>query len=458
MIPSLSRRMFIGSAALTWAAPALAQRRQAVDWHALGEDVKEEMRWAWANYRAHAWGKDDFLPVSGGARSFPLRDHHLGLSLVEAMDTLWVMGLDAEFADALAWVKSSFDSDVDGEVSVFETSIRLVGGLLSAHHACGDPALLAKAADLTGRLLPAFDTPTGIPYRYVNLRSGAVRDPATNPAETGTYIPEYGMLSRLTGDRRFHDAAMRAMTAMYERRSSIGLLADKIDARTGQWLSRRATIGPPSDSFYEYAWDGWQLLGERQCRTMYEVLTRAILDHQATTHRGRLWFVDVDFETGARLSTEQDELASFYGGLLAQGGAGRQGAAYTRSWADVQTRFGVLPEGYDFATGQPTQRTNSLRPELADAAFNLWLLDRSSEWRHLGRAHYLAMKRWNKARYGYTDMADVVTRRQADHCPGYWWSEQMKYYYLMFADTPRFDYHDNYLSTEGNVLKGFRRS
>ena len=54
------------------------------------------MRWAWGQYREHAWGKDDFLPVSGGDESFPLKNHHLGLSLIEAMDTLWVMGLDAD--------------------------------------------------------------------------------------------------------------------------------------------------------------------------------------------------------------------------------------------------------------------------------------------------------------------------------------------------------------------------
>ncbi len=68
------------------------------------------------------------------------------------------------------------------------------------------------------------------------------------------------------------------------------------------------------------------------------------------------------------------------------------------------------------------------------------------------------MKRWNKARYGYASIADVTKRPmlQADDCPAYWWSEQMKYYYLLFSDTPRFDYRDNYLSTEGNVLRGFR--
>jgi mannosyl-oligosaccharide alpha-1,2-mannosidase len=188
-------------------------------------------------------------------------------------------------------------------VSVFETNIRLVGGLLSAHHACGDPVLLAKARDLADRLMPAFDTPTGMPYRYVNLKTKAVRDPATNPAETGTIIAEFGTLSRLTGDDRYVQAAKRAMTAMFDRRSKIGLLADKIDATTGQWLSRRATIGPPSDSFYEYCWDGWQLLGDSDCKRMYDVLTAAIVQHQSRRAGGHLWFVDIDFETARRLFT-----------------------------------------------------------------------------------------------------------------------------------------------------------
>ena len=455
----LSRReaaAALGALGAFAAAPAFSAK-EGIDWPALADDVKAEMRWAWRQYREHAWGKDELLPVSGGAKSFALDTRHFGLSLIEAMDTLWAMGLDAEFADALGWVKTELDFEMDGEVSVFETNIRLVGGLLSAHHACGDPVLLTKARDLADRLLPAFATPTGMPYRYVNLKTGAVRDPATNPAETGTIIAEFGTLSRLTGDPAYVNAAKRAMAAMFDRRSKIGLLADRIDATTGQWLSRRATIGPPSDSFYEYCWDGWQLLGDRDCRAMYATLTAAVVHHQKQRIGGHLWFVDVDFETGRRLTTEQDELASFYGGLLAQGGAGATGAAYTRAWASVQDRYGILPEGYDPVTAEPTHRTNSLRPELADAAFNHWLLDRRSEWRMLGRTHYLNMKRWNRARYGYTDLADVVTKQQADHCPGYWWSEQMKYYYLLFSDTPRFDYAHNYLSTEGNVLLGFRR-
>lgn len=459
---ALRRRTLIKAAASTLAAGALpvaARADDAIDWAALGADVRAEMIWAWSQYRERAWGRDEIKPISGGYSSFPLKTHHLGLSLIEAMDTLWVMGLDSEFADALGWVKATLNFDVDGEVSVFETSIRLVGGLLSAHHACGDPALLAKARDLADRLLPAFATPTGLPYRYINLGTGAVRDPRTNPAEIGTYLPEWGTLSRLTGDMRYRDAAKKALVAAFERRSKIGLLADGIDAETGQWTSRRATVGPPSDSYYEYLWDGWQLLGDADCKRMYDICTAAILRYQQDRFDGRLWIADVDFETGKRLSREQDELASFYGGLLAQGGAAATGAAVTMAWDWLQYRYGVLPEGFDYGSARVTQKSNSLRPELADAAFNLWLLDRAPRWRMIGRTHYLNMKAANRAAYGYADLADVTSdpKLQKDHCPGYWWSEQMKYYYLLFADSPRFDYADNYLSTEGNVLRGFKR-
>ena len=454
------RAMMAGSSAVLLTAAAPPARKQ--DWRALGEDVRSEMRWAWAQYRQHAWGKDQIKPISGGFESFPLKNRHLGLTIVEALDTLWIMGLDDEFRDGVEWVKRNLDFDVDGEVSVFETAIRLVGGLLSAFHACGDPALLAKARDCADRLLSSFAaSPLGIPHRYINLRTGMLRDPVTNPAETGTFIPEFGFLSRATGDDRYRTAAKRALVSMFGRRSKIGLLADAMDCRTGEWKSRRATIGPPSDSYYEYLWDGWDLLGDRDCLRMYRTCTAAILKHQAHWHSGgHIVFLDVDFETGKRLSWDQDELASFYGGLLAQGGATREGAAYTRAWASVQRRFGILPEELDSSTGKAISVSNALRPELADAALNLWLLDHREDWREIARDHYLAMKRWNKARFGYATIADVTAtpKLQSDHCPGYWWSEQMKYYYLMFADVPRVDYRWLYLTTEGNVLRGLRRA
>lgn len=455
----LTRRSALALLGSTLAAPALAQARSE-DWKALAADVRAEFQWAWRGYVAKAWGKDEINPVSGTSRSFFIEGHDLGLSLVEALDTLWIMGLDAEFQAGVDWVKANLDFDVDGEAQVFETNIRLVGGLLSAHLACGDPVLLAKAKDLADRLLKAFEaSPHGLPWRYVNLKTGAVRDPETNLAEIGTYISEFGTLGRLTGDPRYFDVAKRAMKHALDRRSKIGLMAANIDARTGEYTSRNASIDVYADSFYEYLWDAWELFGDQDCKRWAQECVAAQLAHQAERFDGRLWFLMVDFETGEAVSTAQSELAAYYAGLLGQVGHKKEGDDYLASFTALQARFGVIPESINAVAFQPRRKATGLRPEYPDACLNLWLLDRDERYRQLAAIHYRQMKATSRAAYGYTALQDITTRPmiQGDNCPGYWWSEQMKYYYLLFSDTPRIDYGQLQLSTEANVLRGFRK-
>ncbi|QSZ29786.1 hypothetical protein DSL72_004303 [Monilinia vaccinii-corymbosi] len=201
--------------------------------------------------------------------------------------------------------------DLDSKVQVFETVIRGVGGLLSAHEfAVGilpidgyeprgsktksrmntnkdqpsivwpdgfiyNGQLLRLALDLAERLLPAFYTATGMPYPRVNLRHGIpfyvnsplhegphsdgfVEDGAPEITETcsagaGSLVLEFTTLSRLTGDPRFEQLAKRAFWAVWNRRSAIGLIGAGIDAETGQWIGHYAGIGAGTDSFFEYA-------------------------------------------------------------------------------------------------------------------------------------------------------------------------------------------------------------
>lgn len=461
---SLLGMLTSGAAATAPGAPFRAnparQPKQPVHWPALARDVRAEMAWAWRNYVEFAFGHDQIRPVSGGAEEFFFPNGPgLGLSIVEALDTLWLMGLDAELETGVRWIEKNLHFDIDGEVQVFETNIRMVGGLLAGWLATRNKALLALAHELADRLLPAFTkSPTGIPYRFVNLKTGAVRDATTFPAELGTYISEFGTLGGAVGDRRYYDAAKKAAKACFDRRSSLDLVADTIDAETGKWLSRRATIGPPSDSYYEYLYGGWRLFGDADFKQWYDVHAAAILKHQAEVVNGRLWFAQVDFETGARLDRHQSELAAFYAGLLAKAGDAAHARAYLSSWADAQARFGVLPEGFDYGTFAATRPSNELRPEFADSCLALFVHG-EGEWpRQLARIHYANMKSTSRARFGYTIIDDVTARpmKQGDLCPGYWWAEQMKYYWLLFSETPRFDYRDNYLSTEGKVLAGLK--
>jgi mannosyl-oligosaccharide alpha-1,2-mannosidase len=429
-------------------------------WHVLADDVRAQMAWAWRAYVECCFGQDQIKPVSGGAEPFFFPGGPpLGLSIIEALDTLYVMGLDAEAEAGISWIADHLNFDIDGEVQVFETGIRIVGGLLSGWHGTHEKKLLALAKDMADRLSPAFTkSPTGMPYRFVNLRTGAVRDPVSFPAEIGTYIAEWGTLSKATGDRRYHDMAKRAMQALFERRSKIDLVADTINIETGAWVSRRASIGPPSDSYFEYLWDGWQLFGDADFKRWYDVHARAIVKYQAQETNGHLWFPQVDFESGAVLDHHQSELASFYAGLLAQGGDMARGKAYLESWAQVQANYGVLPEGFDCARNAPDRITNELRPEFVDSCLTLFLLEPDDRYRELARIHYEKMKETSRGAYGFTILDDVTASpaKQGDLCPGYWWSEQMKYYWLLFSDTDRFDYKKNYLSTEGNVFVGLK--
>jgi mannosyl-oligosaccharide alpha-1,2-mannosidase len=455
----LNRRDLLQGLAAIPALPLCAAAPNPL-WPSLAQDVRAEMKWAWDHYVERCFGRDQIKPVSGGAEPFFFPNGPpMGLSIVEALDTLYVMGLDAEVEQGTRWIADNLHFDIDSEVQVFETGIRMVGGLLSGWCGTRDKKLLVLARDLADRLSPAFTkSPTGMPYRFVNLKTGAVRDPESYPAEIGTYIAEWGTLSKATGDRRYYDMAKRAMKALFDRRSRIDLVADTINIETGAWLSRRASIGPPSDSYFEYLWDGWQLFGDADFKRWYDVHTAAIVKYQAMKSDGKLWFPQVDFETGAILDHHQSELAAFYAGLLAQGGDQARAHDYLASWADVQARFGVLPEGYDTAKAAPDRVTNELRPEFVDSCLNLFLLEPDDKWRELARTHYETMKKTSRAAYGYTIIDDVIAKpmKQGDLCPGYWWSEQMKYYWLLFSNTDRFDYKTNYLSTEGNVFVGLK--
>lgn len=464
---SLHRRTALtlaGGGLLSGLAPLPAFARfedwGARDWEELGADVRAEFKCAWDHYVERAWGKDEINPVSGTSQSFFIEGHDLGLSLVEALDTLWIMELDAEFQTGVDWVKANLDFDIDGYAQVFETNIRLIGGLLSAFLACGDPVLLEKADDLGSRLLKAFEaSPHGLPYRYVNLKTGAVRDPETNLAEIGTYISEFGVLSRLTGEPKYHAAAKRALMHALNMRSEIGLMAANIHAETGRFTSRNASIDVYADSFYEYLWDAWELFGDEELKVAAQECLQAMIDHQGKRYDGLLWFPTVDYETGAVTGTSQTVLGAYLAGLLGQAGFKAEGDDFLKTYETMQARYDIVPESTDVTSARPRTLSTGLRPEVADAALNLWRHDRNDRYRAIAAIHYRNMKASSKAAWGYTALTDISTRpmTQGDNCPGYWWSEQMKYYFILFAEPKRIDIDRLVLSTEANVLRGFVR-
>ncbi|MCQ4079791.1 glycoside hydrolase family 47 protein [Streptomyces sp. RB6PN25] len=425
---------------------------------AAAEEIKTEFLHAWNGYKQFAWGHDEVHPLSGTYSEFFVPGQPIGLSIIEALDTLYVMELDQELAAGVQWIEGNLSFDIDGDFHVFEAIIRVVGGLLAGYLATGSHSLLALTVDITDRLMPAFaKSPTGMPYQYVNLRTGEVSGNTPPLAEIGTNILEFGLLSRLTGDRKYYDAAKTAYRAAIAKRSSINLMATSLNVETGQWADTTDQApNPPSDSFYEYLWGGWALLGDRQCRDWFVMLNDALTTYASETYDGNVWYKQVDFQTGALVGRNQSELASFYAEVLGHAGDLPLGAAYYRSWTAVLDKFPVLPEEIDYTTITATSKGNQFRPEYANASFDLYFQTMDPYYASTAYQYFQGMKANARTANGYTVLDDVTTTpmQQGDLFPAYGFAENFKYLYLIFGGSPRFNSKNFYLSTEGKILRG----
>src|SRR5213596_2548186 len=259
---------FLLAVFVAFATHGCGKSRQEKNAQTLAARVRTEFLHAWNNYERYAWGHDALRPLSKTPHDW--YGQSLLMTPVDALDTLVVMHLDAEAAKARSLIVSHLSFDHDIYVKNFEITIRLLGGLLSGYQLTGDKKLLTLAEDLGNRLLPAFNSPTGLPYVYVNLHTGAVRDPLTNPAETGTLLLELGTLSKLTGKPVFYEKAKRALAETFKRRSPLGLVGESINVETGAWTNTDSHISGGIDSYYEYLWKCWLLFGDKDCRDMWD--------------------------------------------------------------------------------------------------------------------------------------------------------------------------------------------
>ncbi len=427
----------------------------------IANEVRAEFLHAWSCYKKYAFGSDQVMPLSGKPNNYFFGGRHsVGLSIIEALDTLYVMGLDSDLVLGLDWIYANLSFDIDDDFNVFDGIIRVLGGLLAGYLAVRDQRLLALAKDLADRIMPIFTkSPTGMPYAAVNLATGAVSGPHVVLAAVGTNILEFGILSQLTGDPSYYNVSKRALREAYNRRSSIDLLATKMDIETGQWVDRVDNgPNPPTDSFYEYMYGAYALFGDQDCLAWYRTLNNAMTKYLVERYNGFAWYKEVDFKTGAVLGRRQSELASFYAELVAVGGDLALGAAYYQSWTQVLQRYPVLPGSVDYTTLKAAGVSNEFRPEYANASFDLYWKTGNDLYAQTAYQYFVGMRDNARTPEGYTVIDDVTTKpmKQGDMFPAYGFAENFKYLYLIFARTPRFDTQNFYLSTEGKILRGLR--
>src|SRR5439155_3530345 len=388
--------------------------RSREDSHArrLAASVKTEFLHAWHNYERYAWGHDALRPLSKTPHDW--YGQSLLMTPVDALDTLILMKLDAEAAKAKALIVNDLSFDRDTYVKNFEITIRLLGGLLSSYQLTGDKRLLELAEDLGKRLLPVFNSPTGLPYVYVNLQTSEVRDPVTNPAETGTLLLEFGTLSKLTGKPIFYDKAKRALVETYKRRSPLGLVGQSINVETGAWTNGDSHISGGIDSYYEYLWKCWLLFGDEDCREMWRASIPAVQKYLADEIAGELWYGYANMQSGARTATHYGALDAFFPALLALSGdldrARRLQASSFKMWNVT----GIEPEIYDYKEHRIVAKTYHLLPEIIESTYYLHHFTHDPQYRKMGAKMFDDFVRYCRTDAGYAALNDVETKEKRD--------------------------------------------
>ncbi len=413
--------------------------------------VKTEFLHGWDNYVKYAWGHDELKPLSKTPRDW--YGQSLLMTPVDALDTLVLMGLkdEADKDRALIDTQLSFDKDI--YVKNFEITIRLLGGLLSGYELTGDKRLLALAQDLGTRLLPAFDSPTGMPYQFVNLRTGKTRGAESNPAETGTLILEFGTLSRLTGDQRFYDKAKRALVETYKRRSTIDLVGDSINVETGEWTDADSHISGGIDSYYEYLWKCSVLFGDPDCLAMWKTSILAVDKYLADDVDGALWYGHADMGTGKRTATEYGALDAYFPAVLAFSGDLDRAKRLQDSSYKMWDLYGIEPEVLNYKTMQVEYPGYELRPEIVESTYYLYHYTHDPVYQAHARKMFDDFVKYCRAPDGYAALKSVVTKEKRDAMESFVFAETFKYYYLIFAPPATLDFDKVVFNTEAHPLQ-----
>ncbi|GKT59209.1 glycoside hydrolase family 47 protein [Colletotrichum tofieldiae] len=296
--------------------------------------IREAFSKAWASYRKHAWLSDELTPVSGGRRN---TFGGWAATLVDSLDTLWIMDMKGEFSDAVAAaITIDFTKTDLEEINVFETNIRYLGGFLSAFDLSGDIRLLRKAAEVGEMLYKAFDTPNRMPITRWRVGDAAKGEPqkVSNGelvAEIGSLSMEFTRLSILTGDLKWWDATQRIMEifeAQQNKTSLPGLWPLVVNPEKKIFYEGNDfTLGAMADSLYEYLPKMSALVGGRSpmYKAMYETAITAAIEHnlfrpmtpgnEDILIAGQAHYRESDIE----LEPQGQHLVCFMGGLMTLG-------------------------------------------------------------------------------------------------------------------------------------------
>ncbi|KAF9481228.1 glycoside hydrolase family 47 protein [Pholiota conissans] len=297
------------------------------------DEIVEAFKYAWGAYERDAMGDDEYKPLTKSGSNLT-EAGGIGFTIIDSLDTMQIMGLEDEYKRAREWIAMNMTFDKDGHFNTFETTIRILGGLLSAYHLSDEDAMyLEKAIDLADRILPAFDTPSGLPRSQINLQDRTGIDDPNVPglvstAEASTLQLELKYLSFLTDNDEYWEKAEKVMKTIKDERISGPLVPIYMNAQTGEFMLSEIRLGSRGDSYYEYLLKQYLQTNrsEEVYREMYTETMAAIHDAlikrgliQGHTYTAELVPIRKDGQSAWRHSHKQDHLVCFLGGSLMLG-------------------------------------------------------------------------------------------------------------------------------------------
>ncbi|XP_063911452.1 ER degradation-enhancing alpha-mannosidase-like protein 3 [Zophobas morio] len=399
----------------------------------------------------YSYPDDELKPLSCEGRSRG-RDSSRGeldscmgnfsLTLIDGLDTLAVMGHYDKFKEGVNLVLKNTRYDTNLIVSVFEVTIRVLGGLLSSHvislklKEMGifndyNGGLLAHALDLGERLLVAFNTPTGLPYPKVNLKTKTVvtHSPVTCLACAGSLFLEFATLSHLSRRSEFYDAVSKTMNTLFSYKTSYSLVPSAFHVVTGAVVSYKSGIGAESDSYYETLFKSWAVFQEKKFYEQFKELYAALVNK--TSMNGQFFFVNAQ-SPHPHPGDILDHLGCFWPGLQALAGD-LEGAiiSYQRYYDVFLKNNFYIPELFK-SDGTARDSNYYLRPEFIESTYYLYKATKNVFYIEVGKQILKSIERC-KTTCGFATLSDIESITKEDRMDSYFLAETLKYLYLLFA-------------------------
>ncbi|NPD43971.1 MULTISPECIES: glycoside hydrolase family 47 protein [unclassified Lentimicrobium] len=431
----------------------------------LAEEVKAEFVRSWEGYKKYAWGHDVLLPLSKSYQDW--YEESLAISPIDAYSTMKVMGLDEYAEEVENYVIDSISWDKDLYVKTFEVNIRILGGLLAMYEYTGKQEILDKTEEFGQKMLAAFDSPTGMPYYWFNLKTGEAKGSKINVAEAASYMMEMGILSYYTKNPIYYQTAKKANLAVWERVSDINLVAELIDVESGEWKHGTSHICAGIDSYYEYLYKAYLLFGDEDLKPIWEKSIHAINTYLVDESDTSFWYRRVDMHTGEKqtkfMYADNNEIReggivtlydAFFPAVLALSGDIERAEKNQATWDWLWNQYGLEPMIYDYDRAVPTYPVYDLNPEIIESAYYLLHFTGKKIYEDMIEQYWRDIMKYCRTDVAFSSIKDVQTMEKKDYMPTFFFAETMKYFYLTFTlEEGDFNLDDHIFTTEAHPFK-----